>query len=143
MAIEEELLARLGEKEKWIAVLEESLAESEIELHRLQDKVRELESLRNSATYKVVHRVARSTSRIAPPGSRRRRMLHLGFRVLRAVPKLRDRQWVAHTAKVAFGPRMRQAWPVARFLPDQGATVGGSAEDARTHALQSTPLPCL
>ncbi len=34
MAIAEELLARLGEKEKWIAVLEESVAESEIELHR-------------------------------------------------------------------------------------------------------------
>ncbi len=103
MGIEEELLARVVEKEESIGWLEESLAQSDNELNRLREQVHVLESMlhetRGSATFKVVRRLARAASRVAPPGSRRRRLLHLSFRVLRAVPKLRDRQWVAHLVK--------------------------------------------
>ncbi len=103
MGIEEELLARVVEKEESIGRLEESLAQSDNELNRLREQVYLLESLlhetRGSVSYKVVRRLVRATSRVAPPGSRRRRLLHLSFRVLRAVPKLRDRRWVAHLVK--------------------------------------------
>ena len=79
MGIEEELLARVVEKEESICLLEESLAQSDNELNRLREQVYLLESLlhetRSSATFKVVRRLARATSRVAPPGSRRRRLL--------------------------------------------------------------------
>jgi GT2 family glycosyltransferase len=104
MEMEKDLLAQLVEKDKWIDRLEEMLAESESELNQLHQRVEHLElmlrELSSSASYKLAHKFARTFRLIAPPGTGQRRALHLAFRLVRAVPMLRDRQWVAHKARL-------------------------------------------
>jgi O-antigen biosynthesis protein len=106
MGSEEKPLARVVEKDVWINQFKELLAQSEAELTQLQQRVAHLEltlhELSSSASYKLAHKLARGFRLIAPPGTGRRRALHLGFRVLRGVRKLRDRQWVAHKARMSL-----------------------------------------
>jgi O-antigen biosynthesis protein len=103
MGIEEELLARLAEKDKWIDQLVESLAESEFQVSDLEQKVQALESLihevTGSASFAVARRLAHAARVIAPKGTRRRWVMHRGLRAARAVAKLRDRQRIVHHAR--------------------------------------------
>jgi len=103
--MEEKLLAQLEEKNEWIHQLETSLAESESELKDLQDRVQDLEwmleDMRASRAYKAALQFARAAALLAPPGTVRRRFLHLSARGLRSVPKLRNRRWVVHKVKMA------------------------------------------
>ena len=98
MTPEEERLAQLVEKDRRIKQLELSLKDSDSEVEHLNQRIEELElmihEVWNSASYKIAHRVARAMRRIAPLGSGRRHALHLGFRAVKALPKLRVRQWV-------------------------------------------------
>jgi GT2 family glycosyltransferase len=103
MGIEEKLLAQLEENEEWIAVLEQSLAQLDCQLKDSHEKVQGLESMlhetRNSRCYKLAQRFACAARQIAPPGTGRRRMLLLGIRGLKAMPKFRNRQWVGQKFK--------------------------------------------
>ncbi|MGC8638475.1 MAG: glycosyltransferase [Isosphaeraceae bacterium] len=98
MGIEEELLAQLEEKEKWIAQIEQSLADYVAEVDDLQLKVKALEGQLRDATsakaYRLASFISRTIQRIAPPETRRRRLLRLGYRALKVVSKLRHPHWV-------------------------------------------------
>ena len=98
MGTEEELLAQLQEKREWIDQMERSLTDYEAELSELHQKVQILEWLlhdtRSAAAYRLAHGISRASNLVAPPGTRRRKLLRLGYRGLRAVPKMRDRHWV-------------------------------------------------
>jgi len=104
MGIEEKLLAQFEEKDEQIRQLEGLLAESESELTQLHQRVEHIErmlhELSSSDSYKLAEKLARASRLIAPPGTGRWRALHLGLRGLRALPKLRDRQWVARKARL-------------------------------------------
>ena len=103
MYIEEKVLARLEEKNEWIADLEESLTRHESLLNDYKVRVQSLEQALHgiscSGSYNLALWLARAVSKIAPPGTRRRRTLYLSYRGLRAVPKLRYRQWRSQTIK--------------------------------------------
>ena len=114
MSIEEKFLARLEEKDEWIAEIEESLTRHESQLNEYQVRVQSLEQtlheIRSSGSYRLALRLARAMKVIAPPGTRRRRTLYLGYRGLRAVLKLRNRQWLSqkiNTLGAAARGRMR------------------------------------
>jgi len=99
VGIEEKLLVQLEEKQEWIDQMERSLADYEAELNELHQKLQTMESLlhetRSAGAYRMAHHISRACRLIAPPETRRRRLLHLGYRGLRAIPKLRHRHWVA------------------------------------------------
>ncbi len=107
MGIKEKLLVKPEEKQEWIDHMERSLADYEAELNELRQRVQGLEWLlhdtRSSAAYRLAHHISRASRWIAPPDTRRRRLLHLAYRGLRAVPKLRHRQWVAQKVEVLVG----------------------------------------
>jgi O-antigen biosynthesis protein len=96
---QEKLVAQLEESEEWIGQMERSLSDTEIALtyhyERAQELERTLHEIRSSASFRMANRIALACRRIAPLGTGRRRALHLGFRSLRAMPKLRSRRWVA------------------------------------------------
>ena len=99
MGIEENRPARLDQKDEQINQLVELLAQSESELRHLHETIRKLEAvideMSGSASFKLAQGIARPFRLLAPPGTRRRRVLHLGHRGLRAVPKLGNGKWVA------------------------------------------------
>ena len=99
MTTQEKLVAQLEESEEWIGEMERSLSDTEIALTYHYQKAQELERIldevRNSATFKLADGIVRACRRIAPAETHRRRALHLGYRYLRAVVKLRNRQWAA------------------------------------------------
>ena len=104
MGIEEKLHAQLAHKDERIKHFQYSLTNSAFELRHLHERVEQLETmiaeLRGSASFKLAQEVARAFRLIAPPETGRRRALHLGFRGLRNVPKLRDRRWVARKLRL-------------------------------------------
>ncbi len=64
MSIEEKFLARLEEKDEWIAEIEESLTRHESQLNEYQVRVQSLEQtlheLRSSGSYRLALRLARA-----------------------------------------------------------------------------------
>ena len=104
MGTEEKLLHKLYEEDQCIEQLERLLVDSEHELEEKQERIQELEwtlaDIQDSKSWKLVQRLAVGVGTVAPLGSRRRRVLQLGYRCLGAVPKLRDRRWVAHRARI-------------------------------------------
>jgi GT2 family glycosyltransferase len=102
----EELRARLQEKEEWIDHLEETIEECQSELTEAHARLQYLESvvdlMTGSLSWKLTQQVAAVVGVVAPPGSARRQLLHVGYRGVRALPKLRHRQYVAHKLRVAL-----------------------------------------
>ena len=109
MGMEEKLLVELAERDEWIDQLEKSLTQTESELKQLVIAARMaafegsgsgeisgvLGEIDNSTCYRLALKLSYVCRRMAPAGTGRRRVLHLGYRTVRAVPKLRNRQWVA------------------------------------------------
>src|SRR5271165_1747857 len=58
-----------------------------------------------SSLMTLAHRVGPVLGPIAPPGSARRRVLRFGYRVLRSLPRLQERQFVA-TKLATLGDRV-------------------------------------
>ena len=98
MGVEEQLRAELEAIQECVEKLEQCLENRESELGELHAKVRWLEcilsELRSSRSFKVSARMASFSRRLAPWGSKRRRLLRLAYRGVKAVPKLRNRQWI-------------------------------------------------
>jgi glycosyltransferase involved in cell wall biosynthesis len=150
MLMEEKLLAQLAGKDDWIDQLEKSLTEAESELERLHYKVRELEGrdrevsgalaeMTNSASYRLALKLSHVCRRIAPPGTGRRQALHMGYRGLRALSKLRNRHWVAYKAgRLLNGSRRRLGLLLHACWAEGEQFVG--LMWARVHSLPD--LPC-
>jgi O-antigen biosynthesis protein len=105
------MLTELAEKEVWIDQMERSLAESRIESRYHADRARQLERALHEATssisYKFASQVALVCRRVAPPGTGRRTTLRLGYRSIKAVSRLRNRQWVVQEAKRLLSRSLR------------------------------------
>jgi GT2 family glycosyltransferase len=125
--MEEELLAQLEEKQEWIDHLERSLSEYERHISGLYHEIQGLEWLlqdtRNALSYKLAQRVSRATRWIAAPGSRSRKLLRLGLRGMRTMPRIVDAGWmdrqtrallVRLSQRIAFGLDTR--WPGTKRL---------------------------
>ncbi|MGC8638477.1 MAG: glycosyltransferase [Isosphaeraceae bacterium] len=97
---------QIENNEEWIDWLESSLEETRDELdatlERVQELERRLEEITDSPLWKLDRSFARGCNLIAPPGSGQRRLLHVAFRGLRALPKLRHRAWVAQKTRMAL-----------------------------------------
>ncbi|HKM52723.1 MAG TPA: hypothetical protein VJY33_04880, partial [Isosphaeraceae bacterium] len=104
MGTDEKLLQKLYEEDQCIEQLKRLLTDSEHELEEMEERNQELEwtlaDIQNSKSWNLVQRLAVGLGTVAPLGSRRRRVLQLGYRCLGAVPRLRDRRWVAHRARI-------------------------------------------
>ncbi len=116
--MEATLIAQLEEKDEWINQLEKSLAETESELTDLRERLQALEwmleDIKASRSYRVALRCARAGARFAPSGTFPRRVLSLGARGLRSLPKLRNPRWVAHRAKMALNRGVESLGQVLR-----------------------------
>ncbi|MGC8638476.1 MAG: glycosyltransferase [Isosphaeraceae bacterium] len=106
MGTDDRLFTHVKKSEECIGQHEPSLFQSRAEIedtppHRPELKSPHEENHR-SLFRRLQRRLACADELIALPGSQRRRLLHLGHRCLRAVPKLRDRDWVEHRMGVAW-----------------------------------------
>ncbi|HKI21109.1 MAG TPA: glycosyltransferase family 2 protein, partial [Isosphaeraceae bacterium] len=109
METDEALLAQLQERDEWIEYLQRRNDE-------FQSLIEELEwadhQQLSSPAWKLATRLDNALRRIAPPASRRRRMLHFGYRAMRALPKLGRREFRAKKAR-ALWARVRDVLGVA------------------------------
>ena len=107
MSMEDGRFDQIEDSDEWIDWLEQSLAITQDELdetlERLQEVERVLDEVRRSPLWRLDRQIAQAGNVIAPPGTGRRRVLHLGFRGLRALPRVRHGWWVAQKFKLALG----------------------------------------
>ncbi len=96
METEEIQLISASGNDDWISLLEESLTQADYEIVELRRRVSELEArtrhfdeLNHSSAFRISLKLSHFCGRIAPRGTRRRRVLALGYRFLRTVSRLR------------------------------------------------------
>jgi len=93
------LRAMLQEKDEWISELEQSIDVYDVKLQEKTRRVHELEHALAQATGSMAWKLARRLRgvglRLAPPSTMRRQFLKLGYRGMRALPKLTSREYVA------------------------------------------------
>jgi GT2 family glycosyltransferase len=106
VGMEDARFDQIDDDEEWIDWLEESLSDTRDELDETLERVQELErrlgEITNSPLWRMDRQFARGCNMIAPPGTGRRRLLRIGVRGLKALPRLRHRAWVVHQAKMAL-----------------------------------------
>lgn len=92
--------------EEWIDWLEQSLAETRTELddtlERVQELERKLDEITESPLWRFDRKITRAGNVMAPPGTARRRLIALGLRGVRNIPKLRHRTWTEHQARLLY-----------------------------------------
>ena len=106
MAMDGERLAQDGEGTPSRQELERSLHEARSQLKETLDWLRELEGtlddIKGSVSWKLARQLESAGLYLAPPGSRRSRAMFLCYRAVMAVPRLRNRHYVAHKLKTAL-----------------------------------------
>jgi GT2 family glycosyltransferase len=124
---EEELLAQLEKRDQWIKELERSVAEYELELKELHERVQSLEwvihQMRCTVAFKAADFLQSAGHLVAPVGSKQRRLLHLNYRIVRAFLKLRNPRWVLQKSSDL---RNRFRHRLVHFL-ESGWVPGGKA----------------
>ena len=119
VATDGERLARDGETTHSRQELERALSEVRLELKQTLEWLRELEAtlddLKGSVSWKLARQFETAGLRLAPPGSRRSRAIYLCYRGLMALPRLRNRHYLAHKLKTAL--RRSREQPVSVLRP--------------------------
>jgi GT2 family glycosyltransferase/glycosyltransferase involved in cell wall biosynthesis len=136
METEEKLLAQLADQDEWIDLLEESLTETEIELRQLYDRFWEsecrtrrhessLDKVASSRAFKMASKTAALLRQAAPPESRRRRVLRLGYRAMTAVPKLRNPRWLVQMVRMLASRARDKLARLMLAFPKNGKRAAG------------------
>jgi O-antigen biosynthesis protein len=100
------LMAMLEEKNEWISELERSIDVYDLELQEKTRLVHELEHALAQTTGSMAWKLARRLSsvglRLGPQGTLRRRLLKMGYQVMKALSKLSSRDYVARKVSVLW-----------------------------------------
>jgi GT2 family glycosyltransferase len=98
--------AKLEKRYEWIELVERERAEHRSTLEKIAADLEHLErahqQLLASPTWKLAQQLEWAAHSIAPSGTARRRLLSVGYRTLKALPKLRRRAYAAHRARACW-----------------------------------------